>query len=65
MIAATMPTVFSMSATELTVTHVVSDIAQRLSLFGSETYYFIGIVSGSEAPTTPTSQFTFVINFID
>ena len=34
------PTVFQMSATDLTISHTVSDFQARLDLFGSESFYF-------------------------
>ena len=60
-----MPAVFSIGATALTLTHSVGNYADSLSLFGSATYFFQGTVTGAESPTSPTSDFTFVIDFTD
>ncbi len=58
------PGVFAIADPNLTLTHTVSDVAQRKSLFGFSTYYFIG--STSTTPTaTITSQFEFTIDFQD
>ena len=58
------PGVFAIADPNLALTHSVSDLAQRKSLFGSSTYYFIG--STSTTPTaTISSQFEFTIDFQD
>ena len=59
------PTNFVIDASGLTVSHTHTNLADRLSLFGTETYYFRGTVTGSMSPTSPTSDFTFVIDFTD
>lgn len=62
---ALLPAVFAIGATDMTITHVVSDYAERHSLFGSEVYYFRGTVTVPGSPTSQTSDFTFTINFTD
>ena len=59
------PSNFSISATELTITHVVSNYADRISLFGNNEFYFRGTVTGSQTPISPTSDFYFTILFED
>ena len=47
------PGVFSIGATQLSLTHSASDFAQRLTLFDSGTeFYFEGTVSANASPST-------------
>ncbi len=56
------PGVFAIADPNLALTHTVSDVAQRKSLFGSYTYYLIGSTSTTPAATI-SSQFEFTIDF--
>ena len=60
------PSVFSISGTDLTITHpAVNDFQTRFDLYGSQTFKFRGFVTGPELTGTYTSDFTFVIDFQD
>ena len=63
---ATMPSVFSIDPTNLTITHAASNIADRISLFGTNTYTFVGsFATSNNGPNFPTDVFSFVVDFID
>ena len=41
---ATLPAVFSVGATHLTISHTVSNYSERKNLFGEDNYYFKGVI---------------------
>jgi len=41
---ATLPAVFSVGATHLTISHTVSNYIERKNLFGEDNYYFKGVI---------------------
>ena len=61
-----MPSVFSIDPSNLTISHLASNIADRISLFGTNTYTFVGSFATSlNSPNFPPDVFSFVIDFID
>ena len=63
---ATMPGVFSIDPTNLTISHLASNIADRISLFGTNTYSFVGSFATSQnSPNFPPDVFNLVVDFID
>ena len=64
----TMPHVFTIiDDTHLTVTHYEANINDRISLFGTQTYHFVGTFDATSlnSPNFPVDTFSITIDFVD